>query len=500
MPVRRNLLLTIALAGAVGAAARWGAWLALVPGPVAGDWLAAGLGLAVLMAWGRRAIAGVALGLFAAHALVAVDAAGALVAAGVLAQALLAAWALRSLPTQLPLNPVRQTLRFALVVSACGVVAASVGLLANPGAASLSAWGAGWLGDVAGMLVLTPSLLVLLDARLRADRVTLQPFPLICLGLGLTAFCTFAVGLGARDAQTERFRADAGRLAMTLQTHVELTARDLETLQRSSTRSTSTPPSSARLHAAARAQPVAVHLRVAAARDIAAREAFETAPAGAGRHLDPRDRRAGRRRARRPRATPSTRWRGRTPNLAARPCGGSTTRTTRSAAARSCARSATEAMTSTPPLSSVANSPEGRLVQSLYAPVGIGTISTGWPSAPVHVRGVVAATLDLAALLQGLRRADGHARAMAAAVRSPTRRAVPRCCGATASRCRSSSPSRAPPWEDTLACGRHRAPRHPRGRSPLGDAGRVPRGPARCRARDGCSCRCSPAAWPSPPC
>ena len=81
------------------------------------------------------------------------------------------------------------------------------------------------------MLVVTPVLLLLFHPRLREDRLTAQPFPLICLGLGLTAFCTFAVGLGVRDAQTERFKADASRLAMTLQTHVELTARDLETLQ-----------------------------------------------------------------------------------------------------------------------------------------------------------------------------------------------------------------------------------------------------------------------------
>ena len=244
LPVRRNLLLTIVLAWATGAVARLGLWLSIVPGPVAANWLAAGLALAALMVFGRRAIAGLAVGLFVSNWLQSVgslglfDAMGARVATlitlGELAQAVLAAWALRALPHELPRNPVRQTLRYALTVALCGLVAASVGALAwlslpvAPHAEPLFGWIAGWLGDVTGMLVVTPGLLLLFHPRLRIDRLTVQPFPLICLGLGLTAFCTFAAGLGVRDAQAERFKADAGRLAMTLQTHVELTERDLE--------------------------------------------------------------------------------------------------------------------------------------------------------------------------------------------------------------------------------------------------------------------------------
>src|ERR1700748_2855480 len=60
---------------------------------------------------------------------------------------------------------------------------------------------------------------------------------------------------------------------------------------------------------------------------------------------------------------------------------------------------ARHAMSSTPPLSNVVNSPEGKLVQTLYASVDNEAISKLWPSDPGHVRGMVAATLDLAALL-----------------------------------------------------------------------------------------------------
>ena len=416
LPVRRNLLLTISLAWAACAVARLGSWMAIVPGPVAADWLDAGLALAALMILGRRALVGLAIGLFVANwlegvgSLVGFDAAGAraaaLITAGELAQAGLAAWALRSFPRELPRNPVRQTLRYALTVTLCGLVAASVGALAwaslpaPPHDEPLFAWVAGWLGDATGMLVVTPGLLLLFHPRLREDRLTVQPFPLICLGLGLTAFCTFAVGLGVRDAQIERFKADTGRLAMTLQTHVELTARDLETLQHyyyktdvdaAEFRAVSSP-----LLARSPWQSTFEWLpRVS----LAHRDAFETAPAGLDgisiREIDAQGAVV--------RASPRSEY---------FPVAWTDPRNGREAligldhahdAQRGTALAravATDAMTSTPPLSSVANSPEGRLVQTFYAPVQSDASSPGPAADPRRVRGMVAATLDLAALLE----------------------------------------------------------------------------------------------------
>ena len=415
-PVRRNLLLTISLAWAACGVARLGLWLSIVPGPVAADWLDAGLALAALMVFGRRAIAGLAVGLFVANWLqgvgslagfdVAGAAAAALITLGELAQAGLAALALRSLPHELRRNPVRQTLRFALTVGVAGLVAASVGQLAwwslaiSPQAEPLFGWVAGWLGDVTGMLVITPGLLLLFHPRLREDRVTVQPFPLICLGLGLTAFCTFATGLGVRDAQTERFKADAGRLAMTLQTHVELTARDLETLQHyfyksdvdaAEFRSVSLP-----LLARSPWQSTFSWLpRVPLAR----RDAFETAPTGLDgmfiREVDAQGAvvRAGVRDDYFPVAW--TNPEGGREALVGLDHGRDPQRGTALARAL-----ASNLMTSTPPLSSVANSPEGRLVQTFYAPVEDAAVLSSQRFDPARVRGMVAATLDLAALLE----------------------------------------------------------------------------------------------------
>jgi signal transduction histidine kinase/CheY-like chemotaxis protein len=412
LPLRRNLLLTIVLAWATGIVARLGAALSIVPGPVAADWLCAGLVLAALMVFGRRAVAGLALGLFAGNLFdggpteMGDAPAAALVALGELAQGGLAATLLRTFPHELARNPVRQTLRFALVIMLCGLVAATVGTLAEArfapthDAQPVFAWAAGWLGGVTGMLVLTPGLLLLFHARLRDDRLTVQPFPLICLGLGLTAFCTFATSLGVRDAQAERFKADASRLAMTLQNHVELTARDLETLQHyffktdvdaAEFRAVSTP-----LLARSPWQSTFEWLpRVT----LAQRDAFETAPSALDgmsiREVDAVG--AVVRAASRNEYFPVA-W---TDPEAGREALVGLDHAHDAQRGSALARAvATNAMTSTPPLSSIANSPEGRLVQTLYAPVENEAISAGRPFDPARVRGMVAATLDLAGLLE----------------------------------------------------------------------------------------------------
>ncbi|HEY9024150.1 MAG TPA: ATP-binding protein, partial [Burkholderiaceae bacterium] len=412
LPLRRNLLLTIVLAWATGVVARLGAELSIVPGPVAADWLDAGLALAALMVFGRRAVVGLALGLFAGNLfdggpIEAGDApVAALVALGELAQAGLAAGLLHSFPHELARNPVRQTLRFALVITLCALAAPTVGALAwklfapAQNVQPWSGWVAGWLGGASGMLVLAPVLLLLAHPRLREDRLTAQPFPLICLGLGLTAFCTFAVGLGVRETQTERFRADAGRLAMTLQNHVELTARDLETLQHyfykadvdaAEFRAVSTPL----LERSPWQSTFGWLPRVT----LAQRESFETAPAGLDgmsiREVDSYGAvvRAGSRNEYFPVAwTDPEAGREALVGLDHAHDGQRGSALARAVAART--------MTSTPPLSSIANSPEGRLVQTLYAPVENEAISAGRPFDPARVRGMVSATLDLAGLLQ----------------------------------------------------------------------------------------------------
>ena len=416
--LRRNLLLTSGLALAYYVAARIGIALAIGPdgNKISAVWLAAGLALGSLMVFRRRAVAGIAAGMFCANwfpfigIAAGYNPASALIAGvltlGALAQAGLAARMLADFPERVRAHPVRQTLRFVATVALCQVIACSVGE-ATLWATHISqrselffGWVNWWIGDLTGSLVVAPVMLMLMHPRLREDRLALQAFPLICLGLGLTVFSTFAVGIGDRDAHIERFKADAGRLAMTLQNHVELTGRDLETLQHYfykvdldalEFRAVSTP-----LLARSPWQSTFEWLpRV----PRAGRDAFELSPVGLNgqgiREIDANGAvvRAGARDEYFPVA-----W--------TDPEGGrealigidSAIDPQRGVALEGARNSGL--MKATPPLSTVAYSPEQRVVQTLYVPISDKAVGAGDVFDAKRVRGVVGATMDLAQLFQ----------------------------------------------------------------------------------------------------
>ncbi|HEX7689047.1 MAG TPA: ATP-binding protein, partial [Burkholderiaceae bacterium] len=303
-------------------------------------------------------------------------------------------------------SPVRETLRFTLTAIACSLVGATVGegtlcwLGLVPRPELFFGWMTWWLGDACGMLVVTPGLLLLADPRLRDDRLTLQAFPLMCLGLGLTAFSTFAVGLVDRDAHIERFRADTGRLAMTLQGHVELALRDLEALQHAFYKADLDRDEfhalCAPLLARSPWQSTFEWLPRVAAAD---RDPFETSPSGLGgisiREVDPSGAvvRAGSRAEYFPVAW--TEPEAGRETLRGLDHAADAERGTALARARG-----TGATTSSPPLSTIAYSPDERVVQTLYIAVGGTGERLGEPFEPARVRGLVAATMDLASMLQ----------------------------------------------------------------------------------------------------
>jgi signal transduction histidine kinase/FixJ family two-component response regulator len=411
-----NLLLTAGLAFAYFVAARLGAWAVVGPNETSAIWPAAGLALAAAMLLGVRALPGLAIGMFGANwftflgPLAGFDLATLAGALGLtladLVQAGGAARLLADFPERLRAHPVQQTLRFAGTAAAASLVSsaasqAALWLLHRAAAGELLLGGATWwIGDATGMLVVAPGLLVLLHPRLRVDRLAIQAFPLVCLGLGVTLFSSFAVGIVDRDARIGRFQADASRLAMAIQNHVDLTGRDLETLQHHFHRA---PVEVAEFRAVAapllarspwqatfvwqprvgRAERAALEGAAGGLDGISIRE---LRPDGGMVRADVRDEYF--------------------PILWTEPAAGRESLVgldpasdPQYGAALSSAR-ATGTMTATPPLSSAADSPDGRVVQVLYLPIGgLEDASVARHDAS-RVRGLVAATMDLAALLR----------------------------------------------------------------------------------------------------
>jgi signal transduction histidine kinase/ActR/RegA family two-component response regulator len=246
-PVPRLLVLTGVLALLVVVTARLGLSMAIGSAGITPLWPPSGIALAALLLYGRRALPGIAVGAFAQYTIIAPDpgllqsravlASVAALTGLALAQCAIGALALRGFAGRLREHPVQATLRFVAVAAAACAPSAVAGpfllhmIMPSHMAEPLFTVLTWWVGDTTGMLVVAPPLLLALHPALRSERITVQAFPTICLGLGLTLFTTFTTGLQARDARFQRFDAETRRLAVALANHAEMAGRDLETLQ-----------------------------------------------------------------------------------------------------------------------------------------------------------------------------------------------------------------------------------------------------------------------------
>lgn len=240
--------LTLGLALAYYLTARLGMALAIGPLDITAIWPPSGIALAAFMLVGARALPGLLIGAMATNYVAFLGpllgwgggaALGSVaLTSGSLLQAALVAHLCRQLPHQLESSTVRLTLRFAAAVCTACLIAASVGqftlhVLGVVGkAAAFFGWLTWWVGDATGMLVIAPVALVYLHPSCRPARIAAQAFPIISMGLGLTLFSTLSIGVMDRDVNIERFRSDGTRLSMALQNHIDMALRDLEINQR----------------------------------------------------------------------------------------------------------------------------------------------------------------------------------------------------------------------------------------------------------------------------
>jgi len=242
----RWILLNLLLALAYYLAAWAGMATSIGPSSVTAIWPPSGLALGALLLWSWQALPGLFAGAFLLNWLgfllpalgsQALALQGALVlSASSMAQAGLAAWLLRGLPGRLEEAPTRQTLRFTLCVALACVVAPTAGCTYLQSAGLLPpedlrySWLVWWTGDCAGMLVVTPLLLVWLHRDVRRDPIASLTFPIVSIGLGLTLITTAIVGYLERDTRISQFRAQSRELAVALQHELDFTQRDLEVL------------------------------------------------------------------------------------------------------------------------------------------------------------------------------------------------------------------------------------------------------------------------------
>ncbi|MCZ8236655.1 MAG: ATP-binding protein [Inhella sp.] len=225
--------------------ARLGLDLSMGPGGTTALWLPSGLALTSLMAWGPRSLPGLLLGSVASDtasnmgqglAPMAAIGLGLLMATvGALQWGLVRALAGRwdRLQQQPGLRGVR---RFVGAVSLGGALAPSLGVpllllterLSASGAPG--AWLTWWVGDVTGMLLLAPLLLLALYPGSERQTALGQALPAISVGLGLTLLCSYFVGQAERAGDLQRAGAEVRMVSSALQAQVELAESDLRHL------------------------------------------------------------------------------------------------------------------------------------------------------------------------------------------------------------------------------------------------------------------------------
>jgi len=100
-----------------------------------------------------------------------------------------------------------------------------------PLAAALQNWAIWWMGDSIGMLVISPILIWLYDRKKLRNNSQANAFLIFCGGIGMVLLVVAAIGHSERDTHTKNILHQASSLQTALQSHIDLTSRDLDTLQ-----------------------------------------------------------------------------------------------------------------------------------------------------------------------------------------------------------------------------------------------------------------------------
>ena len=211
-------------------------------------WLPTGIAVAAILIWGYRMAPAVLLGAIGFDAFVNTTWgndetavwSGIATGLGATLQAIIVAYLLRkAVPDGRALNvtTVRDALRFAIVGATACTISATVGAVSLTAAhlvaeeSSVYFWTTWWVGDVCGLLIVTPALLVLRNWRHRRSDWTQLTLPIIGVGLGLTLISAFLIYHLDRDARSRDFARSGAAIANAVDRAMELTIHDLNSAQ-----------------------------------------------------------------------------------------------------------------------------------------------------------------------------------------------------------------------------------------------------------------------------
>ncbi|MDE2599333.1 MAG: CHASE domain-containing protein [Rhodocyclaceae bacterium] len=158
-----------------------------------------------------------------------------LTAAGSTAQAWITAWLLRRHAPKLQIVKVSDAVIFVLYVALGCTIAASIGTLMlnqdKPSTDSMTlTWLTWWVGDLTGMLIVAPLVLVAQHWRRGKREWSLLSLPIIGLGCSFTLVTAFIVKHLDHDARVNEFLTSGVAMGQALQRTLELSHRDLMAL------------------------------------------------------------------------------------------------------------------------------------------------------------------------------------------------------------------------------------------------------------------------------
>lgn len=210
-------------------------------------WLPAGIALAAALIRGTPALPAVAVAalcfnlyvLYPGSTSMLQAAAGAVVmACGSTVQAWVTAWLLRRRMPSLQIATVPHALVFILCAALGCTIAATVGTTAlargvfgaDNAAMTWLTWLTWWVGDLSGMLIVTPVVLVMMHWRNGRREWSLLSLPIIGIGCSFTLVTAFIVKHLDHDARVNEFMSSGVAMGQALQRRLEISHRDLMTL------------------------------------------------------------------------------------------------------------------------------------------------------------------------------------------------------------------------------------------------------------------------------